>query len=88
MKYSGQANAILCTAQGFGAGAVGGGTNAVAAAGCDNNWNRWWVGTRTQWNVTKDFYLGLDVDYTKLADERARRAVPANNVAFPAGTTS
>ena len=34
---------------------------AVANAGCDNNWNWWWVGTRTQWNVTKDFYMGLDV---------------------------
>ena len=24
------------------------------------------VGTRTQWNVTKDFYMGLDVMYSKL----------------------
>jgi hypothetical protein len=39
---------------------------AVANPGCDNDWNTWWVGTRTQWNVTKDFYMGLDVLYQKL----------------------
>jgi hypothetical protein len=30
------------------------------------NWNTWWVGSRTQWNVTKDFYMGVDVLYSKL----------------------
>ena len=65
VKYGDQANAILCTQQGFGVGGVG--SAAVAAAGCDNNWNWWWVGTRTQWNVTKDFYMGLDVAYTKIS---------------------
>ena len=34
--------------------------------GCDNNWTSWWVGSRTQWNVTKDFYMGLDVAYLKV----------------------
>ena len=87
MKYNSQANAILCTAQGFGTGAVG--ANAVAAAGCDNNWNWWWVGTRTQWNVTKDFYMGLDVAYTKISGMSAPGGVlPAGNIAFPAGTNS
>ena len=38
----------------------------VANAGCDNNWTSWWVGSRTQWNVTKDFYMGLDVAYLKV----------------------
>ena len=56
-------------------------------AGCDNNWNWWWVGTRTQWNVTKDFYLGLDVAYTKISGMSAPGGVlPAGNIAFPAGT--
>ena len=32
-------------------------------SGCDMNWSTWWLGTRTQWNVTKDFYMGLDVLY-------------------------
>ena len=37
----------------------------MANPGCDMNWNQWWVGSRTQWNVTKDFYMGLDVAYVK-----------------------
>jgi hypothetical protein len=65
VKYGGQANAILCTRQGWGVGGFG--SEAVAQAGCDNNWNWWWVGSRTQWNVTKDFYMGLDVAYTKIS---------------------
>jgi hypothetical protein len=32
----------------------------------DADWSTWWLGSRTQWNVTKDFYLGLDVMYAKL----------------------
>ena len=35
-------------------------------AGCDPNWSSWAVGSRSQWNVTKDFYVGLDVIYLKL----------------------
>jgi hypothetical protein len=67
VSYNGSANAILCTLQGNGAGAAptAPGAFAVAAAGCDNNWTSWWIGSRTQWNVTKDFYMGLDVAYLK-----------------------
>jgi hypothetical protein len=35
-------------------------------ARCNMDWNTWFVGTRTQWNLTKDFYMGVDVVYTKL----------------------
>ena len=38
----------------------------AVASGCDNNWQTWWIGSRTQWNVTKDFYMGVDVLYSKL----------------------
>jgi hypothetical protein len=31
------------------------------------DWNTFWVGSRTQWNVTKDFYMGVDVLYQKLS---------------------
>ena len=62
--YNQQANNILCSLQGSGNGLPG--TLAVAGAGCDNNWTSWWVGSRTQWNVTKDFYMGLDVAYLKV----------------------
>ena len=56
---------ITCSvsAQTFGTGA---GSAALATAGCDNDWNMWWVGSRTQWNVTKDFYMGLDIAYAKI----------------------
>jgi hypothetical protein len=71
VSYNGQANAILCTLQGSGlavgpAATAGIGAFAVAGPGCDNNWTSWWVGSRTQWNVTKDFYMGLDVAYLKV----------------------
>ena len=57
-------------------GQLGNGTGhgAVATPGCDNDWNTWWVGSRTQWNVTKDFYMGLDVIYSKLSVQR--RQIP------------
>ena len=64
VSYNDQANAMLCSVAGNGNGASG--SAAVATAGCDNNWSTWWVGSRTQWNLTKDFYIGLDVLYSKL----------------------
>lgn len=64
MSYNGLANAILCTAMNDGVG--GNRIFAVAAAGCSNDWTSWWIGSRTQWNVTKEFYLGVDIAYQKL----------------------
>jgi len=63
VRYDGQANAMLCQSAGFGTGQ---GSGAVAAAGCDNNWSTWFVGSRTQWNVSKTFYMGVDVMYEDL----------------------
>jgi hypothetical protein len=57
VSYNSNANSILC---GFG-------TGGVVTNGCDMDWNTWWLGSRTQWNVTKDFYMGLDVMYSKLS---------------------
>jgi hypothetical protein len=56
VSYSSNANSILC---GFG-------NNGVVNNGCDSDWQTWWVGSRTQWNVTKDFYMGVDVMYSRL----------------------
>ena len=64
VRYNDRANAMLCVLQGRGNALQG--SAAVAAAGCDNNWRTWWLGSRTQWNVTKDFYLAVDVMYSKL----------------------
>jgi hypothetical protein len=33
---------------------------------CNLNFSFYQIGSRTQWNVTKDFYLGVDVNYTHL----------------------
>jgi hypothetical protein len=64
-RYNTEANAMLCSLEGGGNGA-GTGNAAVATAGCNNNWSLWYVGSRTQWNITPDTYLGLDVAYGRL----------------------
>jgi porin-like protein len=93
VSYNSQANAILCSVQGFGNG-TGIGNLAVATAGCDNNWSTWWIGTRTQWNVTKDFYMGLDVAYTKIQSGSTFNGLTANapqiaaNQMLPGGTNN
>jgi len=67
VKYNSQANALLCAAEGQAntAQAVAG-ANSIANAGCNNNFDFWAVGSRTQWNVTKSFYMGVDVAYGKI----------------------
>ena len=66
VKYDGQANAMLCQMEGNGTGGIGAGSLAVAGAGCSNNWSQWGVGSRTQWDVTKTFYLGVEVLYSQM----------------------
>jgi hypothetical protein len=66
-----------------GASAGGGtGTTAIAVPGCDNDWSTWWIGSRTQWNVTKDFYLGIDVIYARLLSANMPGDVLPTNVAI------
>ena len=48
------------------------------------NWQTWWLGSRTQWNVTKDFYLGLDVLYSKLQTANLV-GVPSPSAISPSG---
>ena len=69
VSYNEQANNMLCSFAGAGAG-TGTGTAAVATPGCNMDWSTWWLGSRTQWNVTKDFYMGFDVLYSKLQQRR------------------
>jgi hypothetical protein len=59
--YDAQANAILCSLIGGGNGA-GIGTAAVATTGCNANWWHEGIGSRLQWDVSKTFYVGLEVD--------------------------
>ena len=96
VNYNSQANAMLCSIEGFSAvpgvtngtalnpipNGTGLGTAAVAAPGCNNNWNTWWLGTRTQWNVTPDTYFALELMY-----ERMQSATSVNGLA-PTGSVS
>ena len=74
MTYNDAAKGMIddATCGNFG---LSGGSSSVPAApsgsltgitNCNPNWSWWGIGSRTQWNVTKDFYMGVDVYYTKL----------------------
>jgi len=80
VSYNDQGNRILCSLLGAGAGS-GAGVTSVAAPGCNNDWSTWWIGSRTQWNVTKDFYMGFDVLYSKLNSADVPNSVLPVNVA-------
>ena len=86
VSYDSQANNILCSLQGDGNGLTG--NRALANAGCSNNWTSWWVGTRTQWNVTKDFYMGLDVAYLKMEGMSTSTGLIAGAAVIPANTNT
>jgi hypothetical protein len=73
VNYNTQANAILCdtegnTAAGVPVNANGGfaGGAFFASPGCSNNWSTWGLSSRLQWDVTKSFYLGVEVMYNHL----------------------
>jgi len=71
VSYNAQANAMLCTGaldgNLVGGGAPGlDGSLAVAAPGCNNNWSYWGAGSRFQYDVTKSFYLGVELVYTHM----------------------
>jgi hypothetical protein len=64
--YNANANGYLCKAETLGGGAVLGAAFKLNGATCNNNFNVWSVGTRTQFNIDSSTYLGLDVVYQKL----------------------
>jgi len=70
VDYNANANNWMCNNILGGPG--GGAIQLVNAAGvadrsiCDNNHGVWFVGSRTQWNIRPDFYMGVDVLYQKL----------------------
>ena len=75
---TGSANSMLCVGEGLGAGA---GTTAVAAAGCNNNWAVWGVGSRLQWDVTKSFYIGVEAIYQQF--DSAQTGLAGNAITAP-----
>ena len=67
-SYNSDANNALC---GSVTGAIASGSITAAmvgtsAAGCNNNWSLWNVGTRTQWNIDSQTAMGVDIVYQRL----------------------
>jgi hypothetical protein len=83
-SFNGAANNAMCTRQ---AALFVGATTGV----CDNDWSYFAVGSRTQWNVTKAFYMGVDVVYAHVntaSDGLTGFFAGANTGSQPAGTRS
>ncbi len=88
VKYNTLANAMLCAGSTGGLGGAGTefgtgvGGQAVAQAGCNNNWSMFFIGSRTQWDVTKTLYLGVEVLYEQMKGG----SLPATTVTGAANT--
>ena len=82
VSYNNQANAILCFAEGTGTtnGFVSGVGSWTARSGCDNNWSVWGASSRLQWDVTKSFYLGLEVMYTHMNSASSTNGLLPGNI--------
>ena len=76
ISHNANATGMICTAF-LGAAAVAAGTQ------CSPDFQVWTIGSRSQWNVTKDFYVGIDVLYNKLQSATLNNGAP---VALAAGS--
>jgi hypothetical protein len=79
VTYDTAANNMLCAledpTQGAGIGAT-----AAALSGCNNNWSYWGAGSRLQWDVAKNFYVGVEALYLQQnTASSATGFVPAAN---------
>jgi hypothetical protein len=69
VSFNGVANTQMCASMGAGtAGGISapGGTAACIANSGANDWSYYSISSRTQWNITKDFYVGLEGFYGHL----------------------
>jgi hypothetical protein len=89
VNYNGSANNQLCALEAIGGAGVGAGSATAATAGCNNNWSTWALGSRLQWDVTKTFYLGLEVLYEDLksASPNATGTLVGTPLAFGSAIT-
>ncbi len=62
VNYGAQANKALCAVENGTLFAV----TAAQLLNCNNDFGWWWIGSRTQWDITKQLYVGLDVIYLNL----------------------
>jgi Porin subfamily len=66
VRYNGEANNLLCNIENGTNTAEHDNITGIGVAGCNNNWDTPFVGTRWQWDITKSFYLGVDILYQRL----------------------
>jgi len=66
LSHNAASTAAICSTSVVGTGLVPSASAFQGAATCDPDWSSWAIGSRSQWNVTKDLYIGLDVIYLKL----------------------
>ena len=57
-------------------------------AGLRQRLETWWLGSRTQWNVTKDFYMGFDVLYAKLDSASTSNGLNTRQITSASGVTN
>jgi hypothetical protein len=71
-------NALVCAGLGIPVGvpASGGVGSATLALPCNMNFQTWQIGSRSQWNITPDFYVGVDVIYQKLQGMTVNNNLP------------
>ena len=81
VDYNATATAAIC-ASGMSSSITAG----VSATTCNPDWSQWNVGSRTQWDVTKGLYLGVDVLYTRL--QSAQVSATSNLVTASGGAKS
>jgi hypothetical protein len=63
ISHNSTATFAICSTQG--------GTNSgFQGITCDPDWSSWAVGSRTQWDIVKGLYVGLDVIYMRLNTAR------------------
>jgi hypothetical protein len=86
VSYNDTAKAIVCGNGARNALINGSGTwELTSNTNCNPGYSEWGFGSRTQWNVTKDFYMGVDVYYVKLQPETSGQIFynAATNTAKP-----
>ena len=85
-SYNANANTYLCTAELTVAKATGTSAFGGALSSCDNNVQTWDIGTRTQFNLDANTYLGVDVVYETLKTGLAGLTAIYGNGAATAAT--
>ena len=89
ITYNDAANLAMCTNMTVAsAGAISFTAAQVNAGLCNQNFNWWGVGSRTQWNITPWFYVGFDVLYQKIESASKDAIVPYTAAAGTAKPTA